>query len=603
MTNPPAAPTIRTEADLQAIEAAGMAAFLPAASPAALLRRAAAVWPDAVAIRYLPGVADVPDATVTFAALYDRVRQAASAFRGLGVTAGRPVALFTPNTLNAQVALWGAELAGLACPINPMLNRDSIVGLLRASGAAVAVVLGVNGELDVWHRVRQAVRIADPTIKLLDIDADEPSPGRDGNFEALVAAEPLVDWPDPDPDAVAALYPTGGTTGAPKLTLHTHRNEAFASTGAARMYDLRPGEVILNGFPLFHVAGAFVYGLSAIVAGAAQLIPGRLGMRNRPFLNDIWLQARTHGITVLAVVPTVLSALLAAPSAGARNSGVRVAYTGGSVLPTDLADAFELQTGIPVRNILGMTECSGILTVEPFHAPRTPGSTGLRLPFCAVWAEPDGIVATRGPNVSPGYLNGTGNTGTFHADGTLVSGDIGHLDAEGRLFVTGRAKDVIFRGSHNLDPTAIEDAVLRHPDVAVAAAVGLPDPYAGELPIVFVTLRPDATATEAEIEAFAAEHVPEPAARPKRIWIVDAMPLTPVGKIFKPALRAEAACRAVAAALAVVDPPPQLTDIVAGDRPATVVVHMALPMDEDRLRAALVGMPLSITFEVAGRAS
>ena len=328
---------VRSEADLRAIEAAGLHAFLPAPSPAAILRRAAETWPDVLAIRYLPA-----GDSLSFAALYERVQKAARVFQRLGAGPDRPVAVFGPNTLSSQVALWGAELAGLACPINPMLSPDSIVGLIRVSKARVAVALGVNSELDVWGRVSAAVRRADPSIPLLEMDADEPSPGRDFSLEALVAAEPAAVVPDPNPDVDASLYPTGGTTGAPKLTRHTHRNEAFVAAGAARMYDLRPGEVMLNGFPLFHVAGAFVYGLSSIMAGAMQLIPGRLGMRNRDFVGDLWRQAEQHGITVLSVVPTVLSSLLTLPPP-AKSTSIRAAYTGGSVLPTELAEAFEAQ--------------------------------------------------------------------------------------------------------------------------------------------------------------------------------------------------------------------------------------------------------------------
>jgi fatty-acyl-CoA synthase len=601
MTSP-----IRTEADLLAIEADGLDAFLPAASPAAILRRSAALWPDAIAIRYLPG-GDRPDVSVTFATLFALVCRAASLFRRLGAGPGRPVALFMPHTLNTQIALWGAELAGMACPINPMLNGESITALVRACGARVAVVLGVNADVDVWARVSAAVREADPAITILDADGDAASPGRDGGFEALLDAEADADLPDPDPDAIASLYPTGGTTGAPKLTMHTHRNEAFSSTAASHMFDLQPGETMLNGFPLFHVAGAFVYGLSSIVAGVAQVVLGRLGMRNRAFLNTLWQQAEHYRITVLAVVPTVLTSLLTVPFPPGGRGPVRVAYTGGSKLPTELANAFEARTGVPVRNILGMTECAGIITIEPFHAPRTPDSTGLRMPFCSVHVErlgtteqaapnEPGIVVTRGPNVSPGYFRKTDPT--FRPDGTLVSGDIGHKDEAGRLFVTGRSKDVIIRGSHNIDPASIEDALLRHQAVADAAAVGLPDRYAGELPVVFVTLKPDAEVPQFEIEAFASAHVPEPAARPKQVWVIDAMPLTPVGKIFKPALRALAVRQAISATLAALDSPPKLVRIENGESPTDWTIHVAdlAAGAETRLQSALNFLPFPVRF-------
>ena len=600
---------IRTAADLRAVEQAGLEAFLPAPSPAALLRLAAASWPGHCAIRYLPGP-DQPDATIDFATLFDQVQRAASLFRRLGVCPGRPAALFLANTLNGQVALWGAGLAGGACPINPVLSGEQVTALLTASKAEVAVVLGANPELDVWARLEAACRGAGVRT-VLDCDGDVECPGSDGSFPALVAAEPPCVWPDPDPDSIVALYPTGGTTGMPKLTLHTHRNEAFVAVAAARMYDLQPGEVTLNGFPLFHVAGAFVCGLSAVAGGAVQVIPGRLGMRNRAFTGTLWRQVERYRIAMLSAVPTTLSGLLSVPVGEADLSSLRVTYAGGSVLPTDLADAFERHSGVKLRNILGMTECSGMLTTEPFHGPRTPGSTGLPLPFTSVRILRDdgtevaigetGTLVIQGPHVSPGYLDPAAGRDTFGPQG-LVSGDLGHQDAEGHVFVTGRSKDVIIRGSHNIDPCVIEDALLQHPAVAIAAAIGLPDSYAGELPSAFVTLKPGCTAGEAELLSFAAARVPEPAAQPKRVWIIDAMPLTPVGKIFKPALRAEAAQYAVRAALASLTPQAAVAGVSAGPRPSevTVAVNGLTPAEEARMRAALTGMPLVLSFAAAG---
>ena len=156
-----------------------------------------------------------------------------------------------------------------------------------------------------------------------------------------------------------------------------------------------------------------------------------------------------------------------------------------------------------MRNILGMTECGGIIAIEPCAMPRTPGSVGLPIPFVTVRAvdaagEPvragdDGELQIRGPNVSPGYTDAAKNEGVFLPGGWLASGDVGHVDAQGRLYVTGRAKDMIIRSSHNIDPLMIEDTLQKHPDVLMAAAVGAPDEYAGELPVAYVTLRPGAT--------------------------------------------------------------------------------------------------------------
>ncbi len=153
-----------------------------------------------------------------------------------------------------------------------------------------------------------------------------------------------------------------------------------------------------------------------------------------------------------------------------------------------------------------------------------------------------GVLFVAGPTVSPGYRDPLQNAGVF-MDGGLNTGDLAYFGAEGKLFIAGRAKDVIIRSGHNIDPAMVEAAFERCPAVAMAAVVALPDPYAGELPVAYVTLAPGAMAAEEELMAFAREHIAERPAWPKHVYIVDALPLTTVGKLYKPALRCDATVR------------------------------------------------------------
>lgn len=325
------------------------------------------------------------------------------------------------------------------------------------------------------------------------------------------------------------------------------------------MYGTRPTDVILNGFPLFHVAGSFVFGLSTLLAGGEVVLPTRTGLRNTAFMARFGEFVERFGVTLLAAVPTVIASLLSLNLARHQLRSVRALLTGGSPLPDELAAAFEARFAIPVRNILGMTESAGVISIEPLATDRMPGSCGLALPYTEVVAAgPDGtrlppghsgILRVRGPNVSPGYTDPRRDAGTFE-DSWLISGDIGHVDAEGRVFVTGRAKDVIIRGAHNIDPGLIESVLLRHPSVMMAAAVGEPDAYAGELPVAFVSLKPGEHVTPEALLAFAAPLIAERSAVPKRIHIMPTVPMTAVGKVYKPALRAEATRHAMAALLA-----------------------------------------------------
>jgi fatty-acyl-CoA synthase len=214
--------------------------------------------------------------------------------------------------------------------------------------------------------------------------------------------------------------------------------------------------------------------------------------------------------------------------------------------------------GLKVLEVYGMTETSSIHTMAYPDRPIRLGSAGLPLPYarvrvvkldndgrferdCAV--DEIGVVIMAGPGVFEGYLNEVHNKGAFIDGHWVNSGDLGRLDKDGFLWITGRAKDLVIRGGHNIDPTPIEDILFQHPAVSLAAVVGEPDAYAGELPVGYVQLRPGATVAAGELEAWVRERTPERAAVPVQIFPIDPMPLTGVGKVFKPKLRWDAATR------------------------------------------------------------
>jgi fatty-acyl-CoA synthase len=228
------------------------------------------------------------------------------------------------------------------------------------------------------------------------------------------------------------------------------------------------------------------------------------------------------------------------------------------LLPRSVAEQMEQVTGKPMREVYGMTEAAGVICVDPVSHPRVLGSAGFAIPFCDVEVRAlggtdvagqaclpgvPGVLVVRGPNVTPGYKDAAQSAGLFTADGWLITGDLGHVDASGRVFITGRTKDLIIRGGHNIDPAAIEECLLRHPAVADAGAVGMPDDYAGEVPVAYVTLRQGAHASEEELLAFARTAIAEPPAVPRRFFILEKLPTTAVGKIYKPALRDDCARR------------------------------------------------------------
>lgn len=554
-------------AEIRALEQLGYASAVPLNNTRDIFLRAARLYPERPALTQLcTGEVADPPRSVSYAALLANIQRAANLFRSSGVGAQDAVGLLLPAMPEAHFALWGAQIAGRACPINFMLDAEHIAELLRAAKVKVLLALGPDPEFDIWAKA-ELLRARLPDLKLLRVGGAGGVDDKDDSFERLLGAQPAeLDFERTiEPGDIAACYHTGGTTGAPKLARHTHANEVHTSWFAGMFYGLTERDSMINGFPLFHVAGAFVYGAACFCAGANIVLPPRLGMRDRRFVANYWRCVERYRVTYLAAVPTVIAALLDTPVGGADITSVRALYTGGSPLPTELANAFEEKLRIPVRNILGMTESAGLVSIEPLAAPRIPLSCGLPLPFSEVFAVrqgPDGpqldqrcaagesgVIVLRGPNVCPGYTDPAANAGMFAAGGLLVSGDLGHVDADGRVYLTGRAKDVIIRGAHNIDPSMIEEAFCAHPAVQSCAAIGEPDAYAGELPVIFLTLRPGVQASAAEILEAVAPRIGERAAVPRRVTILDAMPLTAIGKLYKPALRLRAIEQAYTEAL------------------------------------------------------
>lgn len=597
------APRITSLADLRAIEAAGIERWMPFDHVFDALADVARRHPTRTALTALAHAEDEQPRRWTYVQLLDAVVRAARLLAGLAGGEEPRVALLLPPLPEAWIALWAAEAAGVAVPINHALADEHLRALLVAARADVVVTLAPGHAAgDIGTRVqRLAAGLPGLRAVLTVRGAAGDGAGVPGGGDFMIAcagqdgaAAPFESARAGGAARIAALFHTGGTTGLPKLAQHRHANQLHAAWGAARLYDASEADVILNGFPLFHVAGSFVYGLSMLLSGAEIVLPPPSGWRDAAFVARAWALMREHRVSVIAMVPTVMSALLAAPRAAGDAAGVRLALTGGSPLPTELAAQFEAATGAPVRNILGMTECAGVIAIEPARAPRTPLSCGLPLPFSTVEADAQGVLRVRGPNVGPGYTDAARNAGSFEG-GWLITGDIGRVDDQGRVFVTGRAKDVIIRGAHNIDPGVIEEALLQHPQVALAAAVAEPDEYAGELPVAFVVARPGATLDAAEVLAAAAPHIPERAAVPRRVTVLPALPLTAIGKVYKPALRLMAVERVLRERLDAAGLADQL-HLRVEDRSDTLVACFGArdaTEVEARLRALMAGFALA----------
>src|SRR5262245_25108713 len=557
---------IRTQADIAELERVPVSERIRHSNVADLLCDAAAHNAGRVAIRYLPGTqASDPVRDVTFDRMWRRVVQTANLLHAHGIGPDDTVTLLMPSVPETFFALWGAQIAAVANPVNYFLQASQIAGIMKEAGARALIAADPSLFADIWPEV-EAIRAALPGLKVFRVGGSGRLPGVI-DYETACDDQPGDRFVAPkalDRDTLAALFHTGGTTGLPKLARHTHGALALMAWSNAVMFDLGPGTVLLNPLPQFHVGGSLFCGLSAIANGWTIVLPTPLGARNPNMVRDYWSIVERNRVNIAGAVPTTLAAIMNVPHGDHDVSSIKTFVTGGSTVPVELIRRIERELGVPVIEGYGMTEVHCYSTMNPLHGERRPGSVGLRLPYTDARiadVAPDGSirrdctpgeighVLMRGPQVTPGYLNPRHNRGAMLDDGWLDSGDLGRLDGEGYVWLTGRSKDLIIRGGHNIDPVVIEEALNRHPAVETAAAVGLPDTYAGELPMAFVQLRPGASATEDELREFCRREIPERAAVPVQVAAIPVMPLTGVGKIYKPALRLMAAERAFEAAL------------------------------------------------------
>ncbi len=469
----------------------------------AMLREAAARHGDR------PAIVD-GDVTLSYHALAGAAARAAGGLRALGVRPRDRVALWASNGWPWIVAALGTHLAGAALvPINTRFKDREAAFILERSGARVLFT-------------DRDTALAAPHIVRLPWTTFEGAP-----FEADVA-----------PDDLSDVMFTSGTTGHPKAVPGTHAQALRAYAEWARLVGLREGDRYLVVVPFFHTFGYKAGFLAALLSGAT-IYPHAIFEAG-----EVMARVARERITVLPGPPTLYQTLLAHPELAAHDlSSLRLAVTGAAVIPVELVERMRRELGFAtVITGYGLTEATGIVTMcrEGDDAETIATTSGRAIPGVEVKLAEDGEILVRGYNVMKGYLDDPAATAeAIDPEGWLRTGDLGALDARGYLRITDRKKDMFIVGGFNAYPAEIEHVLCAHAAVAQAAVVGAPDARLGEVGVAYLVSRPGVTADPDEILRFCRDRMAGYKV-PRRIEILDALPLNATGKVSKLALRERA---------------------------------------------------------------
>ncbi|CAM5794956.1 AMP-binding protein [Rhizobacter fulvus] len=482
----------------------------------ALIEARAALAPDAV---YALGLAN--GATLSYGELARSCRRIGALLQAHGLRAGDTVSLVMPNGLQTLRVLLGAMHAGLTVnPVNLLSQPEQMRYVLGHSDCRLVVVAPEWAE-----RVQALLAGLDRAVVVIVADPDGAQlPGEAG--EAAL--------PAPAPDAIALLMYTSGTTGVPKGVMLTQANLAANAQAISAEHGLTAADRVLAVLPLYHINAFAVTMLAPLAHGGSLAMPPKFSAAR------FWEQAA--GCTWINLVPTMISYLLEGETPPrAQTESIRFCRSASAALPPEHHRAFEAKFGIGIIETMGLTETVAPSFSNPVDpAQRKLGSVGrasgceARIVDAALQPVPDGTtgeLAIRGPNVMRGYYkNEPATHASFTPDGWLRTGDLGHRDADGFFFVTGRIKELIIKGGENIAPREIDEALLAHPAVLDAAAVGIPDPHYGQEIMACVVLREGAACSEDELRAFCLEHLGR-YKTPKRLRFVTELPRGPSGKV------------------------------------------------------------------------
>ena len=562
--------------------------------------------------------------TLTWTDFLGQVTQAANLLRKHGIGEKDVVAYILPNCLEAPIALMAGATAGIVNPINPLLPEEQIASILRETKAKAVITLKSFPKTDLAQNVAEALVHA-PDVKLvLEVDLKRyltpPTSwiapllrpmthvrhqAKVIDFNAALAEEPADRLSfEESGDRIATYFHTGGTTGMPKVAQHKHSGILY-NGWCGHSYMFNNEDVLVCPLPMFHVLAAYPIFMSCLTSGAQMVMITPQGYRGEGVFKNFWKLIERHKVSFLITVPTAAAKLMQQPI-DADVSSLRFAISGSAPLPTEIFRKFEKLTGVTLLEGYGMTEATCLVSINPPFGERKIGSVGLPFPYsdvkilhcdeagnivkeCAVGEIGEICVSNPGVLTGETYIEAKKNEGLFANGKYLRTGDLGRFDEDSYLWITGRAKDLIIRGGHNIDPATIEDGLLSHEKVAFVGAIGQPDAHAGELPCAYVELIDGASVSIEELDEHCKQHIGEQAALPKYIEILPELPKTAVGKVFKPDLRKKAISRVFGEALAKAELKVKVEEVVDDKSQGLVAVLSKGGAEDDAIQEVLGG--------------
>ncbi len=473
---------------------------------------------------------------LTYGQLDGAIRRLAGGLVAAGMAKGEVLAVMSPNIPEYGVVFHGVAMAGgVVTTVNPTYTAGEVHHQLVDAGATRLVTVPMFLETAVAAMEGTDVR------ELFVLGGAEGH----RSFEELLG-EPLAEQVPVDLDDVVVLPYSSGTTGLSKGVMLTHRNLVANIVQTQAAMEMTPEDSFVAVLPFFHIYGMQVLMNTGLAAGATIVTMPRFDL-------ELFLKLhQDHGLTRAFVAPPMVVALAKHPLVDSYDlSALEVIFSGAAPLSAELALEAGARLGCEVVQGYGMTELSPVTHATP-SGQFKPGSVGVALPQTEtrivdpatgddLGADVDGEVWVRGPQVMKGYLNNDAATAaTIDGEGWLHTGDIGHIDADGHLYVVDRLKELIKYKGFQVPPAELEALLLTHPKVADAAVIGLPDDEAGEIPAAFVVLKDGQECSAAELQEFVAGQVAS-YKQIRQLTFIDAVPKSASGKILRRLLRDEAA--------------------------------------------------------------